>query len=184
MKRNRNERASGEMGPAGVCIQTCYFSGDGGGGDAGDGGYRGPFWAQGSCLEGREERAESEQRAERASPGGTAGAAPGAGSRGRRRPRVGRRSRGIPEGGRDGETDGGTDRRTGPPLGTLPIQGFPLTATHGVPSSAGGAPALCPDPKPALPCEPAASCITSKFSGRKACPEEQQSVGHKFYGLC
>lgn len=109
MKRNRNERASGEMGPAGVCIQTCYFSGDGGGGDAGDGGYRGPFWAQGSCLEGREERAESEQRAERASPGGTAGAAPGAGSRGRRRPRVGRRSRGIPEGGRDGETDGRTD---------------------------------------------------------------------------
>lgn len=104
MKRNRNERASGEMGPAGVCIQTCYFSGDGGGGDAGDGGYRGPFWAQGSCLEGREERAQREQRAsrERASHGG---AAPGAGSRGRRRPRVGAAGSGM-EGGMDGRTDG------------------------------------------------------------------------------
>lgn len=101
MKRNRNECASGEMGPAGVCIQTCCFSSEGAG-DAGGRGVPRPFQ---SGARGRERRPPLGGR-------GTGRAAPCAGSRGRCRPRFeaagaaripARRGR---EGRRDGWMDG------------------------------------------------------------------------------
>lgn len=149
MKRNRNECASGAMGPAGVCIPTCCSSGAGAvppGGSA--------------PLSGR---AGSAARGHQGAP--QAAFWGGGSGRARERPAV-------PAPGTGGWRDGWCGRRARCPLGGSPAaahSGFPLSQVRCAQrGSAGAVPVLGPDPEPALTRDPMTHCITSKLLRKKS----------------